>query len=115
MAQQEAPSRNKLVLVTSTVRYMGVGKAAEGAQIADVRLAAIEGLEWRMAIEGRRGKDILDVRGIQDCPTPEGTREATLVVAAEGTSHKSLVTTFSNTILLWCVRHGDFMLNPTLR
>jgi hypothetical protein len=94
---------------------MGVGKTAKGPQIADVRLAAIEGLERRAAIEGRGGKDILDVRGVQDRPTPEGTRETTLVVAAEGTSHNGLVTTFGNAVLLWRVRHGDFMLNPALR
>jgi hypothetical protein len=45
-------TRDKLVFVAGVIRDMGVSKAAEWAQVGDVRLAAIEGLKRRMVTKG---------------------------------------------------------------
>jgi hypothetical protein len=61
MAQEEAPAGDELVLMVHVFRDMGIGKASKGAEVANIRFAAIESLKRRAAIEHRGQEYVLDV------------------------------------------------------
>jgi hypothetical protein len=71
VAEQEAAPRNELILVASILWYVRIGKAAEWAQITDVRFTTIESLKGGAASEGRGWEHVLDVGRIENCPAPE--------------------------------------------
>jgi hypothetical protein len=64
VAQQETTTRDKLVLVAGGIRDVGVSKAAEWAQVREVRLAAIEGLKGRTTTKSRGRKNVLEMCGV---------------------------------------------------
>jgi hypothetical protein len=115
MTKQETTPGDIVVLATSVVWDVRIGKAAKGTEVAEVGQSTIEGFEGSATSERGRGEHILDVRWVEDGPAPERSREATQMVCAEHACDHRLVTAFGNAVLLGGIGHRGLVLDPMLR